>query len=675
MPPPPAPSRYASRARNIKNKPKINTTPQDLRVAQMQTEIAALREQLESKSPDIELVRELSALSDGVATMLPGLRTFLPPEALRKLEELLARSRPGSRIDTARPVSKRGGGVDDNHADGAAVEMGAATADCGYQAGVKAAAVAAVAAADGGAPGHFTWGTFPGPPLPPATTTATVTQSSVSGTLLTQAGNEAIRALETQLNKAQASLREDELLFLKKMAEIERLSRENSRLRVAMSARAGGSGGFVSGSGSGSESNNGNGDGGGGAGGVRIGVDGKQRAQTAFPLGRDGWHQPFTLGGRRPESSHGSNGGGGGADVAKIAFGAMHGSAALLVADAGGVSSGGGGIVCGVSEEVEKIVAAEEDDDLVLVDSGSDDELTGPGSSRLYGNYHDSDQYVKAVSGGAGIGAGAEVGVVGIDAAAGGQQLWSEDQIEGEVNKLVNQALLERDRVAIAALTTERTNMESFRQSVQVVMQSTTQGTSTLAAALATAANTAVGQSVQLELEQLRAEHARLQQEQYSQVHQQRVSSEGGGGQDLNASMERHLVEISEQIGVMEVGDFIFMIHSSTCVELSMVNVLGSAVYRICCPQLEHATRGCPSLLYTKCRVCLPAFVPAWIFNDCPIPIVLRVPQSCVRSLALRLPGSLPMLSSFFSEFSSLACLVACDVVAAIVCFNPRVAP
>jgi hypothetical protein len=36
----------ASRARNIKTKPKINTTPQDFRVAQLQSEIDELREKL-----------------------------------------------------------------------------------------------------------------------------------------------------------------------------------------------------------------------------------------------------------------------------------------------------------------------------------------------------------------------------------------------------------------------------------------------------------------------------------------------------------------------------------------------------------------------------------------------------------------------------------------------------
>ena len=72
-------------------------------------------------------------------------------------------------------------------------------------------------------------------------------------------------------------------------------------------------------------------------------------------------------------------------------------------------------------------------------------------------------------------------------------------------------------------------------------------------AALAAAANMAVGQSVQLELEQLRAEHNRLQQEQQEQTQQQQAISEEGGGQDLDTGMERHLVEISEQIGVIEV--------------------------------------------------------------------------------------------------------------------------
>ena len=274
----------------------------------------------------------------------------------------------------------------------------------------------------------------------------------------------------------------------------------------------------------------------------------KPRAQTAFPLGRDGWHKPFTLGGRCTDSNSSS----GGANVAKIAFGARRGSAALLSAYAGGRA---GGVVHDANEQVEMIVAAEEADDLVLADSGSgsDDEL----SSRLYGSYHDGDQYCEQISSGGGGGGGGGSGGGG-DSGGGGvqhkqDQLWSENHIEGEVSKLVNQALLERDRVAIAALTTQREEMEFVRQSVRLVMRSTTDGSMAVPAALAAAANMAVGQSVHVELEQLRAEHNRLQQAQQDQAQQQRANSGDGGGQDLNASMERHLVEISEQIGVIEV--------------------------------------------------------------------------------------------------------------------------
>lgn len=40
--------RYANRAKNIKNKPKINEDPKDAMIRQFQDEISKLREQLES---------------------------------------------------------------------------------------------------------------------------------------------------------------------------------------------------------------------------------------------------------------------------------------------------------------------------------------------------------------------------------------------------------------------------------------------------------------------------------------------------------------------------------------------------------------------------------------------------------------------------------------------------
>ena len=99
--------KYATRVRYIKNKPRVNTTPQDLHVARMQTEINALREQLQSRAPGNgqHLQREISELTGEIDNVLPDLRSLLKPAALARLEELLARNRQHANKHMHRPLT------------------------------------------------------------------------------------------------------------------------------------------------------------------------------------------------------------------------------------------------------------------------------------------------------------------------------------------------------------------------------------------------------------------------------------------------------------------------------------------------------------------------------------------------------------------------------------------
>eukprot|EP00887_Chlorella_sp_A99_P003761 scaffold7.g3761.t1 len=79
--------RYANRAKNIQNKPRINEDPKDAMLRQFQEEIARLRAQLEAGGPDGALLGGGSA--GGTALLQKGEPGALPPEEVARMRQQL----------------------------------------------------------------------------------------------------------------------------------------------------------------------------------------------------------------------------------------------------------------------------------------------------------------------------------------------------------------------------------------------------------------------------------------------------------------------------------------------------------------------------------------------------------------------------------------------------------
>ena len=90
--------RYASRAKNIQNKPRINEDPKDALLREYQDEITKLKEQLnalnQGKAPD-----EIMQMHGVMAGSQPKTETVMDHEKMKEFEERLAREKEESRLN------------------------------------------------------------------------------------------------------------------------------------------------------------------------------------------------------------------------------------------------------------------------------------------------------------------------------------------------------------------------------------------------------------------------------------------------------------------------------------------------------------------------------------------------------------------------------------------------
>ena len=89
--------RYASRAKNIQNKPRINEDPKDALLREYQEEIQKLKEQLnalnQGKSPD-----QIMAMHGVVSGNQPAAEVVIDHEKMREFEERLAKEKEEIRL-------------------------------------------------------------------------------------------------------------------------------------------------------------------------------------------------------------------------------------------------------------------------------------------------------------------------------------------------------------------------------------------------------------------------------------------------------------------------------------------------------------------------------------------------------------------------------------------------
>ena len=92
--------KYAARAKNIRNTPRVNVEPEHVEVERMKRELTYLRQQLDDRQPAVadgdavrELQRQLTNVSAEVEGAMPELTAVLQPAAVARLVALLERSR------------------------------------------------------------------------------------------------------------------------------------------------------------------------------------------------------------------------------------------------------------------------------------------------------------------------------------------------------------------------------------------------------------------------------------------------------------------------------------------------------------------------------------------------------------------------------------------------------
>ena len=94
--------RYASRAKNIKNKPRINEDPKDALLREYQDEIAKLREQLSLLNKGIdpaELMKQKGIM--GATNIKEKIVTVEDKEQMREFEEKLEKEKEAIRLKAA----------------------------------------------------------------------------------------------------------------------------------------------------------------------------------------------------------------------------------------------------------------------------------------------------------------------------------------------------------------------------------------------------------------------------------------------------------------------------------------------------------------------------------------------------------------------------------------------